>query len=150
MRLRKGNVEEHGLLTDLAMRSKAYWGYDVNFLAACRRDLTITEAMIREGACFVAEGDDGAVVGFSLVLLSTPTAVLDHLFIDPKAIGTGFGRQLFCRALEAARAAGASAMRWDADPHAEDFYCHMGAEVVGSVESTSMSGRYLPQMEIRF
>jgi hypothetical protein len=39
--LRPARAEEGDLLTDLAFRSKAYWGYDEAFMAACRDELVM-------------------------------------------------------------------------------------------------------------
>jgi hypothetical protein len=48
MRIRPARPDEATDLSALAMRSKAYWGYDDDFLRACR-------AYVRHGA--VREGD---------------------------------------------------------------------------------------------
>ena len=41
MRIRAARADEATALTALVMRSKAYWGYDERFLAACRDELRI-------------------------------------------------------------------------------------------------------------
>lgn len=44
LKLRDARPDAAGLLTSLAMRSKAYWGYPPEFMAACRGELTVTPA----------------------------------------------------------------------------------------------------------
>ena len=40
--IRRARPEEAGALSDLAIRSKGHWGYDVAFLASCRAELVPT------------------------------------------------------------------------------------------------------------
>ncbi|MEN3356044.1 MAG: hypothetical protein V7637_26 [Mycobacteriales bacterium] len=47
-------------------------------------------------------------------------------------------------ALEAARGAGFTVLRIEADPHAEGFYLAMGAQPAGATRSGSITGRTLP------
>ena len=39
MLVRPGHPGEAAILSDLALRSKSYWGYDADFLEACRDEL---------------------------------------------------------------------------------------------------------------
>ena len=148
MLIREAVRGESDELSRLAMRSKAYWGYDDVFLAACRRDLTITEKMLSCRPTFVAVDAEGTIRGFSQVILSRPAAVLDYLYIDPSWMGRGLGSALFSKATAAARHYGATRLQWDADPHAVDFYRRQGAFLNGRAESTSVPGRFLPSMAI--
>lgn len=146
MLIREAVLSESHELSRLAMQSKAHWGYDDVFLAACRRDLTITEEKLATRPRFVAVDAEGTTRGFSQVILSRPAANLDYLYVDPPAMGWRIGARLFSRAVAVARRYGATRLQWDADPHAVDFYRHQGALVVGSVESTSVPGRFLPSI----
>src|SRR5262245_20710052 len=38
---RRATAVDSDMLSDLALRSKAYWGYEPRFLAACRAELTV-------------------------------------------------------------------------------------------------------------
>ena len=44
--IRLARREETHALSELAFLSKAYWGYDEDFMAACRAELTVTPADI--------------------------------------------------------------------------------------------------------
>lgn len=140
--IRAARPEEAGALSALALRSKAYWGYDEEFLAACREALTIDPAWCDGVRVLVAERD-GAVVGFCRVA----EAELAELFVDPVAIGQGVGGQLLRAALATARELGMPKLALDSDPHAEAFYLHEGAVRVGESFSTA-TGRMLPRLEL--
>jgi N-acetylglutamate synthase-like GNAT family acetyltransferase len=134
------------MLSELARRSKAHWGYDAAFLEACRSDLTLTPQEIAESASYVCEGATG-VLGFSrVVLMDERTAELDALFVDPAAIGTGAGKLLWERSVAAARELGARDLVLQSDPHAEGFYLSRGAQRIGEVASALVPGRTLPLM----
>ncbi|HEV2780140.1 MAG TPA: GNAT family N-acetyltransferase [Actinophytocola sp.] len=141
--LRAARADEAGVLSELALRSKAHWGYDAEFLAACRAELTLSPAEVAAGRVVVAEVD-GTVAGFYTVDGAPPDGELGNLWVDPRAIGTGLGRRLWRHAVGTARAAGFTALRIEADPHAEGFYLAMGARRVGQSRSASIPGRRLP------
>ena len=146
--IRKALPEEAERLTELAMRSKASWGYDEQFMANCRAELTITEADIRAHQLFVLESD-GAVVGFcALQDRGGDEGELADVFVEPGRKGEGHGRPLVEHAKEAARARGWHSLRVEADPHTVAFYSRCGARQVGTVPSGSIPGRRLPLMKI--
>jgi GNAT superfamily N-acetyltransferase len=91
---------------------------------------------------FCAE-EGSAIVGFHGLSRDGDVIELEHMWVDPGAMGRGHGAALFRHALEVARAHGASALRIASDPNAEGFYLHMGAERVGAVPSAP-EGRSLP------
>ncbi|MGW8748404.1 GNAT family N-acetyltransferase [Streptomyces sp. NPDC055794] len=142
--IRPARPEEASFLTELALRSKAHWGYGPEFLASCREELTLrdTELAGRRAAVAVR---DGSVVGFTTLEGEPPQGVLGMMFVDPCAIGQGIGRLMFDHTVEAARVLGFKQFIIDADPNAEPFYEAMGAVPIGSVPSGSISGRTLTQ-----
>jgi ribosomal protein S18 acetylase RimI-like enzyme len=141
--VRPARPDEAELLTALALRSKAYWGYEKKLLDAWRPDLTIAPEYITGHRVAVAQAG-GRVLGFCAVIGEPPEAELDHMWVDPDAIGRGVGRRLWEHAVESTRAAGFTALRIEAEPHAEGFYRAMGAHRIGAVESGSVTGRSLP------
>lgn len=134
-------------LTRLAMRSKAWWGYDDAFMAACRDELTFTASRLDAEAVVVAEVE-GIIAGLASVLVADGRADLMDLFVDPPHIGSGLGSALLAEAVRLATAAGATTMRIEADPHAEDWYRARGAVPVGQAPSGSIPGRMLPHLEL--
>jgi GNAT superfamily N-acetyltransferase len=143
MRLRAARPGEERRLSELALRSKAHWGYDEAFLESCREELRVTPEQIARGDVTVAE--DGAIVGLSVVDLDA--AELLSLFAEPAAIGTGVGKALLRAALERAAAHGVPALTFESDPNAEAFYRSQGARRIGERVSRS-TGRALPLMSI--
>lgn len=145
--VRAARPGEAALLSALALRSKGHWGYDADFLAACREELTLTEDELGARRTRVAEVD-GEVLGFSTLEGSPPVGELGMLFVEPAAIGRGVGRLLMGHLLDEAAAAGFTRLRIDADPSAEPFYLAAGAVRVGEVPSASVPGRVLPLLEL--
>ncbi len=142
--------EQALLLSDLAMRSKAYWGYDEQFLEACRDDLRITSKYIATCHVYVLRLDDRIIGFYGLRWHPDNTIELADLFIDPEFIGQGYGSQLWQHAVQLADRLGCQALFVSSDPHAEDFYKKMGAQRVGEVYSTAITGRVLPLLQYAF
>lgn len=138
--------DEAETLTDLALRSKAVWGYDAEFIDACRAELTITSERMTNEMMLVAR--DPEIVGFVSLVVDGTTADLLDLFVEPDAIGHGVGGQLLDTAMELARAAGARRMTIEADPHAASWYRSRGAAPIGFAPSGSIPGRMLPLLEL--
>jgi GNAT superfamily N-acetyltransferase len=132
-------------ISDVAFRSKAHWGYDAEFMAACREDLTI-HAEECDGERIVVAVQDDEIIGYYHLKGMPPSGELADLFVDPSAIGSGVGGLLYRDAMSRARRHGFRELTLDADPHAEDFYLHMGAIRTGEVPSTAIPGRSLPQL----
>ncbi|SEL13546.1 GNAT family N-acetyltransferase [Streptacidiphilus jiangxiensis] len=149
MLIRPAQGIEAGILSDLAMRSKAYWGYDDAFMAACREELTLSAATIESRRTAVAELD-GRLLGFATLEGEPLEGTLGMLFVEPDAIGRGVGRRLFEHVMANARALGFARLTIDADPHAEPFYLAMGARRIGATPSESIPGRMLPLLAVTF
>lgn len=148
--IRRAVPEEAGALSDLAMRSKAHWGYSDDFIDRCRKELTLSAEQIRRPQlyCYVATDGDG-ILGFYTAAVTTPETVeLDALFVEPKHIGCGVGRALITHAIERVSDCGARTLIIQGDPNATEFYLAMGGREVGHRESESIPGRLLPVFEI--
>ncbi|HEY6741630.1 MAG TPA: hypothetical protein VI110_04665, partial [Lapillicoccus sp.] len=59
-----GRADEAGTLSDLALRSKAHWGYGAAFLEACRDELTLRPE--QAAGTRVLRDSVGTVMGFHL------------------------------------------------------------------------------------
>ncbi len=145
-RLRQARVSEAAALSDLAMRSKAHWGYDDAFMQACRAELTVSAATIEAGHVWVCEAGGGDLAGFFDLRLEDDVAEVYDVFVDPPAMGQGAGSLLWRKLEEVACEMGARKIGIDADPNAVGYYEHMGAKVVGEAPSGSIPGRMLPRM----
>jgi GNAT superfamily N-acetyltransferase len=143
--IRPARPDEAEALTALARRSKAHWPYDEAMMAVFRRTIAISAGEIAEHLCLVHE-TGGVVDGVGLLIRGGAEAELDHLWVDPPAIGTGVGRRLLRALLAAAREHGAGRVVLNADPYAEPFYRRMGAVRIGDHPVAEIPGRVLPRM----
>jgi GNAT superfamily N-acetyltransferase len=144
--IRTPDIEELPALSELCMRSKAVWGYDAAFMAACRAELSFDPGDLKSSRIAVAaRGDD--VLGVAQVrMIAADEADLAKLFVEPAAMRGGVGQALFGWARDAARALGAARMVIDADPDAVPFYRRLGARDAGLAPSGSIAGRMLPRL----
>jgi len=147
VRIRPARLSECAALTELAVRSKASWGYSSEFMASCRDELTVTPKDIGNDVLtvFVAE-EGGQRVGFcALEKLSPEEFELDALFVEPKRMGSGIGKALMEHAISFTRQAGGLSILIQGDPNAAGFYERAGARPIGERESGSIPGRFLPE-----
>lgn len=146
--IRPARDDECALLTRLALRSKASWGYSEQFMADCVDELTISEGDIREHAFFILE-QDGEVVGFCALREGDDgRGELADMFVEPGHLRRGHGRRLVEHAKRTARTRGWRSLVVEADPNARAFYCSCGGRQIGTVPSGSIRGRRLPLIEI--
>jgi GNAT superfamily N-acetyltransferase len=146
--VRGARPDEAAHLTALGLRSKAYWGYDAAFMAACVPSLTVTQQQIAasDERYFVAEDAGGTVQGYAALRVRLDDAELTSLFVEPDAIGQGYGKALWDHTVEVARSVGATRMQILADPFAEAFYLRQGARRIGEAPSDAIPGRTLPHL----
>jgi GNAT superfamily N-acetyltransferase len=142
--LRPARPAEAAHLTDLALLSKASWGYDATFMARCRKVMTISPEDIRRHPYYVAETDQNRMAGFYGFAMVDGLLNLDWLFVAPDQFRRGIGTHLFRHAAALARGLGFAYFQITSDPHAEDFYRRQGAIVAGAVPSDLSPARYLP------
>lgn len=148
MNIRAAEPDEAELLSELARRSKAHWGYSEAFMESCREELTYTPEQLAAGGFWVLE-DDGEVRGFYALSKISPDAMeLGAMFVEPEYIGRGYGRALMNHALEEFAATKLFRLVIQADPNAAPFYEHAGARQIGERASDSIEGRSLPLYEI--
>ena len=144
--VRRARPDEAEALTELKMRSKAYWGYDQAFLDAWRPGHTITAETIARDEVYCAE-IGGTVAGMCRLYRESETeAYLEDLFVEPAFIGAGIGGLLWRYAVQVAERMGATALDLVADPYARSFYEHVGAAVVGEIPSSYQGRPTAPRM----
>ncbi|KXK02111.1 MAG: putative acetyltransferase [Acidobacteria bacterium OLB17] len=136
-------------LSDIAFAAKAYWPYPAEWLEIWRPQLTITTDDVANGIIRKLAAD-GEVRGFYMLREDGVKLWLEHLWVEPQAIGRGFGRKLFEHAVTTAQSLDHSEMLIESDPNAEGFYAAMGASRIGE-DKTKMGRevRTLPVMEFK-
>lgn len=143
--IRNARSGEAETLSGLALRSKAHWGYEAEFLEACRPELTLSAELIAAGDVFLLD-DHGRALGFYTLARFKSDVELGHFFVEPSHIGRGVGRLLWEDAVQRAARRGYDRLLVQSDPNAEGFYLRMGAERIGQVPSGVIPGRSLPLM----
>ncbi|HVG18646.1 MAG TPA: GNAT family N-acetyltransferase [Blastocatellia bacterium] len=132
--IRRASGGQSERLTQIAHAAKRHWRYPERWIESWKDVLTITPDYILNNEVYSAtDGDD--VLGFYALIADGDKATLDHLWIDPKNIGAGIGRELFNHAVRRATAMHASVIEIESDPNAEGFYKHMGARRLGETSS---------------
>ncbi|HYE83078.1 MAG TPA: GNAT family N-acetyltransferase [Clostridia bacterium] len=147
MEIRKAKPGEGAILSELALCSKAYWGYDAGFIEVCRDALTISEKYIASNYVYVLE-DGSGIAGFFSMVAGDEENELDNMFILPEYIGKGYGRLLWDKLIELAKEIGIVEFTIVSDPYAEEFYRRMGALRIGEVDSNVQKDRKLPLMKV--
>lgn len=144
--IRDVKIHEASVLSNLALRSKAYWGYSAKFMAACENELLVTENKLASDKFqYMVAERKGKVIGYyALEKMSEPEFELDALFVEPDCIGSGIGRALLSHAKKAAANLGGVNLTIQGDPNAQKFYIAAGGVLTGERESASIPGRFLP------
>lgn len=133
--IRKALREEAVIVSTIAIKAKAHWGYRQEQLEVWGREfLTISSDYISAHYVWVA-CIDAVVVGFSGVSIHDAEVGLDHLWILPAYISQGIGRQLFLYTAARIQEMGYPQMVFTSDPHADGFYRKLGAEQIGEYYS---------------
>jgi GNAT superfamily N-acetyltransferase len=147
--IRPARPEEAAALTGLCVRSKAYWGYNSDFMRQAIAALTISSPMIASGGFLVAENDADELLGVTAITSLDGAGRFDLalLFVEPAAIRTGIGRILFEAAVRLAAERGGDTLSILADPYAEAFYKRLGAVRIGEAPSDAIPGRMVPLLE---
>lgn len=145
--IKKARPSQAQYLSDLALRSKAYWGYSAGFMAMCRAELTYTAEEIQNGLCYLLEQDHQAAGFYILLPIDTAVCEMDGLFVEPGFMGKGYGRRLFRHAGRIAKTHGFEKIIIQADPNSVEFYVAAGCVRTGTMPSLSIAGRVLPMLE---
>lgn len=146
--IRLARPTEGEILSTLALRSKAYWGYNAAFMAACVDELTISAEQIQQNQTYVLE-KRGRILGFYMLASPNNKEIeLEYLFVEPDVIGQGYGSQLMCHAKAKALELGYQAILIQGDPNAAAFYQAMGGKKISHRQSDSIGDRTLPLFKI--
>ena len=130
--VRRAVPDEAARLSEIARAAKAGWGYPQAWLAAWEAKMRIAPEYVEHQHVWAAVNDT-RVVGFYALEQRDGRWLLEHLWVEPSWQGRGVGRRLFEHALATVRATRPGTVEIEADPHAADFYAHMGAVASGSV-----------------
>lgn len=146
IKFRKAILSEQKLLTDLAVASKASWGYDKEFIHLAMPDLIVREDSISNDRVTVLEYDSKLIGFYELDDEEEPE--MTALFVDQNFIGKGFGKLLWQEAIKEAKNKGWKSFKIVADPFAaERFYLPQGCLQIGDVASIVDDVRRIPLLK---
>ena len=145
---RKAKQNEAKVISELAINSKAHWGYSSKFMEECKAELSHTpEQLINDKYIYIVAVKGESIVGFyKLENILQETILLEALFIEASMIGCGLGRNLYEHAKQVCSDQGAVYIEVQSDPNSEGFYKTVGMNVTGKAQSGSIAGRYLPTL----
>jgi N-acetylglutamate synthase-like GNAT family acetyltransferase len=143
----KATVADDEILTEIAIQSKAYWGYSQEHLEKWREDLTVSQARFNQWDVYKFISEE-TIVGFYCLSFDVEksTACIEFLFVLPESIGKAIGSQLLHHAFQNAKKRDVKTIHVLSDPNAANFYAKYGFQEIAKEES-SIPGRFLPIME---
>ena len=144
--IRRARPNEGERLKEIAIASKASWGYELGKVKAWAERGDFSPQQLEKLVVFVVEADDREIGWVSLEPRNGRWWLAD-LWIDPEWIGKGIGARLFRHAATHARAHGAVELEWEAEPNAIGFYEKMGAKYLRESEPSEW-GRRLSVMGV--
>lgn len=147
--IRKANIDDHIILTEITKKSKAYWGYSDEQMNDWSDVLTIKEEYIQNNEVYKLLNNNSTVAYYSYLIINENTVKLDNLFVLPDEMGKGYGKLLMNDFILKIKKGQAKRIILDADPNAQQFYESFGFTKIGKIE-TSIKNRFLPVMELRF
>lgn len=147
--IRRATTDDAPTLTSIAHDAKRCWGYPEHWIKHWQDELTISNDFVNSNDVYVSANDD-EVRGFYALIVRDDKAELEHLWVAPKYIGTGVGKELFLHAMQRAGTRNVSEVRINSDPNAEGFYEKMGAHRIGEVRADmDDKPRTLPRMSVK-
>jgi N-acetylglutamate synthase-like GNAT family acetyltransferase len=149
LRIRRASIDDASALTRIAHDAKRYWGYPEHWIKHWQDELTISSDFVSDNEVYVLASDD-ELRGFYALVVRNDKAELEHLWVAPKYIGTGAGKELFLHAMKRAAGRDISEVQISADPNAEGFYKKMGAHRIGDVQADmDDKPRTIPRMAVK-
>lgn len=136
IRIRLALESERETLEALQWRAALENPGDRDVLLAHPDAISLPLEHIAAGEIFVAERDDGDLVGFAVIQPRADGQIeLDGLFVDPPFWKGGIGRDLIEYCSLIARERKAHFLHVVGNPHAQGFYEACGFEYVGKEET---------------
>ena len=146
--IRRVRPEEANILSQIAIAAKRHWNYPKHWMELWMPQLTFSPEYFKENESWAAELN-GEVIAFYTLQQKDGNTWLENIWVLPKYIGQGVGKELFLHVLSRSRALGYSTLQLEAEPHAVGFYEKMGMRKIGE-HQYELDGqpRILPLMEI--
>ncbi len=147
---RSAEIFEAEKLSDLAIKSEAYWGYDSDYMKKFEEIYKLTEDFLIKNPTFIATEKDGTIIGFYSVSINKKENSIEYFYIDTQCMGKGYGK-IMCEHMKAyCKEKGLKEIFLVTSPQAKNFYIKMGAIPIAEVESLLKKGRIIPKLKFSF
>lgn len=143
--IRSAKLDKYDILTDVAFKSEANWGYESDYMNNFRSIYNVSKEFINNNPTVVIE-DNSNIVGFYGIINRENEASLEYFFIEPKYIGKGYGKLLWNYLIRDWENLGIKMFSIVTSPQAKEFYVKVGAIPCGEIESLLKKGRIIPQL----
>lgn len=125
--IRAATASDLPVLGEIFRRASLSNHRDREALLAHPEALELSGAAIAEGRTRVAVGPNDEVVGFITTLAISDTALeIEDLFTEPDWMRRGVARRLVMELVSAVEGSGVRRIEVTGNPHASEFYSHMG------------------------
>ena len=144
--VKKSSPDEYLKLSEIALISKAYWGYSEDLIDLWKSELIVSSKMIENFISYTAFYND-EIVGF---WLREPIEDISdgRFFIHPRHIKKGCGRLLWQAVMKEASRRKIKKFVFETDKFALGFYEKMGGRLVKYIDSSYIKGLKLPIVEV--
>src|SRR4029079_3744118 len=142
MIIKIANKDDLTFLNNIMQYSKAYWGYDADFMKKFMENFALTPSYIDHKNTFIASSKTNDIGWYSFLVQLGDQLELDNFFLHPDYIGQGFGRKIWDQCTATAKNYKAQSFVLWSDPNTEGFYQKMGCIKIGERKSPMMPNRY--------
>jgi N-acetylglutamate synthase-like GNAT family acetyltransferase len=147
-RIIRAEKKDAWILSEIAIRSEAYWGYDFEFMEKFKSVYKISEDFIKNNPTYIIR-DEESIVGFYGILINEGEISLEYLFIEPQYIGKGYGKMLWNHMISECKVLNIKELMLVTSQEAKEFYIKLGAKICGEVDSLVIKGRKVPKLIYR-
>jgi GNAT superfamily N-acetyltransferase len=146
--IRRAKPGEADVLSQIAIAAKRHWIYPEHWMELWIPQLTFGPEYFEENESWVAELE-GETIAFYTLQDRAGNAWLENIWVLPKYMGHGVGKELFLHLLSRARELEYKTLQLEAEPNAVGFYEKMGMRKVDE-HQYELDGRprMLPIMEM--
>ncbi|MBK8807941.1 MAG: GNAT family N-acetyltransferase [Bacteroidales bacterium] len=151
--IRKAELHEASVLTEIAFAAKRHWKYPESYYEIWKDELTITQEYITSNIVYVAVFENIVVGFYSIVenkeafwageVYVEKAFWLEHVFILPEYHKKGIGTELIKHTLNVMHDNAIPECLIFVDPFATGFYEKVGARFIRNSKS-SIKGREIP------
>lgn len=144
-KLTEASLEDAFLLSSIAQKAKAHWGYPAEWLALWKDDLSFTQDFLNTHFVLVLKLDD-QIKGFCIIMEGPDHFNIEHCWVLPEYLGKGYGLQLLKKALSEPDFVNQK-IQVLSDPNAVGFYEKFDFKTIQMIPGRPI-GRELPLMQM--